>query len=129
MTLSETEQGFFFAALGQLDPALRPIFAERVARFLGAHPDPGPGDVDRAGRQALVGLWVPPESIELRAPPRWDRDVPGGSSGLQNGPGEGGGFVIPALSRAVCCGLGTAKLPAIVVFCLVASPGLAALGR
>jgi hypothetical protein len=54
---------------GAAEPDLRPVFAERVSAILGAHPDPGPGDVDRAVRQALVGLWTPPESIELRAGP------------------------------------------------------------
>ncbi len=38
MTLPETEVGFYFAAVAQLEPALRPVFAERVARFCGAHP-------------------------------------------------------------------------------------------
>jgi hypothetical protein len=77
MTLPEAELSFYFAAAAQLAPELRPVFAERVAAILGAHPDPGPDDVDRAVRQALVGLWIPPESIELRAAPRWDRDTPG----------------------------------------------------
>jgi hypothetical protein len=49
------------------------IIVERVAGSLGAHPDPGPGDVDRAVRQALAGLWVPPAIAE---PPRWSRDTP-----------------------------------------------------
>jgi hypothetical protein len=74
MTLPEAELSFYFAAAGQLDPALRPVFAERVSQTLGAHPDPGPGDIDRAVRQALVGLWVPPETAD---PPRWDRATPG----------------------------------------------------
>ena len=77
MTLPESELSFYFAALAQLEPALRPVFAERVAQTLGAHPDPGPGDVDRAVRAALVGLWVPPESIEIRSAPRWDHNTPG----------------------------------------------------
>jgi hypothetical protein len=76
MTLLEAELSFYFAAAGQLEPTLRSVFTERVAGILGAHPDPGPGDVDRAVRQALVGLWAPPESIELRAGPRWDRNAP-----------------------------------------------------
>jgi len=76
MTLPEPELSFFFAAAAQLEPALRPVFAERVARILGAHRDPGPGDVDRAVRQALVGLWVPPAIEQLRAASRWDRDTP-----------------------------------------------------
>jgi hypothetical protein len=73
MTLPEAELSFFFAAAAQLEPDLRPVFAERVSAILGAHPDPG---LDRAVRQALVGLWTPPESIELRAGPRWDRNAP-----------------------------------------------------
>jgi hypothetical protein len=40
--------------------------------ILQSHADPGPGDVDRAVRQALIGLWVPPGETELR-PPRWHR--------------------------------------------------------
>lgn len=60
MTLPEAELSFYLAAVAQLEPTLRPVFAERVAQILGAHPDPGPGDVDRAVRQALVGLWIPP---------------------------------------------------------------------
>jgi hypothetical protein len=75
VTLPETELSFYLAAIAQLEPALRPVFAERVAQILGAHPDPGPGDADRAVRQALVGLWIPPVLTELR-PSRWDRDAP-----------------------------------------------------
>jgi hypothetical protein len=73
MTLPADEQAFFFAALAQLELSQRPVFAERVAAILGAHPDPGPGDCDRAVRAALVGLWVPPAVGELRTPPRWAR--------------------------------------------------------
>ena len=54
MTLPEVERAFFFAALAQLEPTLRPVFAARVGQILGARPDPGPGDVDRAVRTALV---------------------------------------------------------------------------
>ena len=60
MTLPEAELSFYFAAAAQLEPALRPAFAERVATILQSQADPGPGDVDRAVRQALIGLWVPP---------------------------------------------------------------------
>ena len=56
MTLPEAELSFYFAALAQLELARRPVFTERMTRLLGAHPNPGPGDVDRAVRQALVGL-------------------------------------------------------------------------
>ena len=66
MTLPEAELSFYFAAIAQLDPDRRSVFAERVAQILGAHPDPGPGDVDRAVRQALFGLWTPPAIEELR---------------------------------------------------------------
>ena len=48
MTLPEAERSFYFATLAQLEPARRPVFTERVTRLLGAHPNPGPGDVDRA---------------------------------------------------------------------------------
>ena len=48
VTLPEAELSFYFAALAQLEPARRPVFTERVTRLLGAHPNPGPGDVDRA---------------------------------------------------------------------------------
>ena len=48
MTLPEAELSFYFAALAQLEPARRPVFTERVTRLLGAHPNPGPGDVGRA---------------------------------------------------------------------------------
>ena len=73
MTLPDAELSFYFAALAQLEPALRPLFAERVAQILGAHR----GDVDSAVRAALVGLWVPPAIEEVRAVPRWDRNTPG----------------------------------------------------
>jgi hypothetical protein len=78
MILPEEELSFYFAALAQLEPELRPIFVERVAATLGAYPhcDVGPGDVDRAIRSALVGLWTPPPITELQKPSRWDRDVP-----------------------------------------------------
>jgi hypothetical protein len=76
MTLPEAELSFYCAAVAQLEPALRPVFVERVAQILGAHSDPSPGDVDRAIRQALVGLWVPPAVAEVRTPARWSRNTP-----------------------------------------------------
>jgi hypothetical protein len=76
MTLPEAELSFFFAALAQLAPDMRPVFAERVARRLSAHPDPGPGDVDRAVRAALVRLWTPPEGEELQRVGRWSSAAP-----------------------------------------------------
>jgi hypothetical protein len=74
--LPEVELSFVLAAERQLVPDLRVIFVERVARSLGAHPDPGPGDVDRAVRQALAELWTPPPIEQVRVPPRWHRDSP-----------------------------------------------------
>jgi hypothetical protein len=47
-----------------------------MVEHLRALADPGVGDVDRALRAALVGLWVPPEIEETRVPPRWSRDTP-----------------------------------------------------
>ena len=76
MTLPEAELSFYFAAAEQLEAALRPAFTERVVTILQSHADPGPGDVDRAIRSALIGLWTPPEETELR-PPRWHRVTPG----------------------------------------------------
>jgi hypothetical protein len=73
MTLPEEEVCFFFWAVQQLAPAVRQEFVERVAQSLGAHPAPGPGDVDRAIRQALVGLWIPPAIEEVKSSSRWDR--------------------------------------------------------
>ena len=66
MTLPEAELNFYFAAAAQLEPALRPAFTERVVTILQSHADPGPGDVNRVVRQALIGLWVPPDETELR---------------------------------------------------------------
>lgn len=76
LRLPDDDVSFFWAVVAQLDPELRPVFAERVAQVLGAHPDPDCGDVDRAVRQALDGLWVPPPFEELRVPPRWSRVTP-----------------------------------------------------
>jgi hypothetical protein len=79
MTLPEEECAFYFAAMAQLDPDRRALFAERVANILGAYSpfcEPGPGDVDRAIRQALVGLWIPPAIEEVKASSRWDRAAP-----------------------------------------------------
>jgi hypothetical protein len=73
MTLPDVERTFFFHVLAQLSPDVRPAFTARVVAQLQAHPDPGPGDVDRAVRRALVGLWTPPPSEEMRVPSRWAR--------------------------------------------------------
>ena len=72
MTLPEAELSFYFAALAQLEPARRPVFTERVTRLLGAHPNPGPGDVGRAVRlvEDAAGNRGIPEA------PRWDRATP-----------------------------------------------------
>ena len=84
MTLPEAELSFYFAALTQLEPARRPVFTERVTRLLGAHPNPGAGDVDRAVRQALVGLWTAPAIEKFQRPPRWDRALRWRSSGFRS---------------------------------------------
>ena len=76
MTLPEAELSLYFAAAAQLEPALRPAFAERVATILQSQPDPGPGDVDRAVR-ALIGLWVPPLVEEVKNASRWNRPTLG----------------------------------------------------
>jgi hypothetical protein len=76
VTLPGDEQAFLCHALAQLEPDVRPVFTVRMVEHLQAHADPGPGDVDRALRAALVGLWVPPEIEETRVPPRWSRDTP-----------------------------------------------------
>jgi hypothetical protein len=76
MTLPEEECAFFWAAMAQLEPGVRPIFAERVSAILAAHPAPDCGDVDRAVRAALIGLWVPPFDLEVPRPSRWQRAVP-----------------------------------------------------
>jgi chloramphenicol 3-O-phosphotransferase len=77
VTLPGDEQAFLCHALAQLSPDVRPVFTTRLVEHLQVIADPGPGDVDRALRAALVGLWVPPETIELRAVSRRDRDAPG----------------------------------------------------
>jgi hypothetical protein len=67
------EQAFLCNALAQLEPDVRPVFTARMVEYLQALADPGVGDVDRAIRTALVGLWTPPAIAE---PPRWSRDTP-----------------------------------------------------
>jgi hypothetical protein len=73
LRLPDAEVAFFWWAMEQVVPPLRAIFAERVVSGLGAHPDPGPGDVDRAIRAALVGLWIPPLFTEGKVPPKWSQ--------------------------------------------------------
>ena len=75
MILPQDEQAFLCQALAQLAPDVRPVFTARMAEHLQAHADPGPGDVDRALRAALFGLWTPPEIAGLRGS-RWDREAP-----------------------------------------------------
>jgi hypothetical protein len=73
VTLPEDEQAFLCNALAQLEPDISPVFTARMVEHLRALADPGVGDVDRALRAALAGLWVPPVIDE---PPRWSRDTP-----------------------------------------------------
>jgi hypothetical protein len=75
VTLPDIERACLCNVLAQLPPDLRPVFVERVAQALSTHLDPGPGDIDRALRAALFGLWTPPAITELR-PSRWDRAAP-----------------------------------------------------
>jgi hypothetical protein len=76
MILPADEQAFLCHALAQLESDVRPVFTTRMVEHLRALADPGVGDVDRALRAALVGLWVPPAIEETRVPPRWSRDTP-----------------------------------------------------
>ena len=74
-SLPDADESFFYAALHQLDPAVRPTFIARVAAIISTFPDPGPGDVDRAIRAALTGLWTPPpDNLEQLEPRRRPRD-------------------------------------------------------
>jgi hypothetical protein len=75
VTLPEAELSFVLAAEHQLEPDAREVFATRMVEHLQAHADPGPGDVDRALRAALVGLWTPPELDGFRGS-RWDCETP-----------------------------------------------------
>ena len=68
MTLPGDEQAFLCHALAQLAPDVREVFTARMVEHLQALADPGVGDVDRALRAALVGLWTPPDIAEWR---RW----------------------------------------------------------
>jgi hypothetical protein len=76
VTLPGDEQAFLCHALAQLEPDVRPVFAARMVEHLRAIAKPGPGDVDRALRAALVGLWTPPAIETTRVPSRWSRDTP-----------------------------------------------------
>jgi hypothetical protein len=76
MNLPEEELCFFFWAVQQLAPAVRQEFVDRVVQTLGAHRDPGPGDFDRAIREGILGLWIPPAIEEVRGVTRWDQAKP-----------------------------------------------------
>jgi hypothetical protein len=75
MTLPGDEQAFLCNALAQLAPDVRPVFTARMVEHLQALTDPGVGDVDRALRAALVGLWTPPE-LDGQRGSRWDSATP-----------------------------------------------------
>jgi hypothetical protein len=107
VTLPEAELSFHFAAAAQLKPVLRPAFTERVATIFQSHADPGPGDVDRAVRQALIGLWISAQETELR-PARWHRVTPG-FSGHRNGPDRWSGSLL-GLVRSCEMGSLSAKI-------------------
>ena len=76
MTLPGDEQAFLCHALAQLAPDVREVFTARMVEHLQALADPGVGDVDRALRAALVGLWTPPDTAECRRG-YWDCEAPG----------------------------------------------------
>jgi hypothetical protein len=70
--IDATDYSFIAAAADQLHPTQRPVFAERVRALLQDIPDPGPGDIDRAVRAALRGIWAPAlENPGQRS--RWSR--------------------------------------------------------
>jgi hypothetical protein len=74
--LPEEECAFYFAALGQIEPEQRLEFMARVTGFLDALSpfcEPGPGDIDRAIRQAFAALWTPPPDAERKVVGRWHR--------------------------------------------------------
>jgi hypothetical protein len=60
IAIPEDDYSFVAAVLRQLHPVHRPVFSARVYDLLQALPDPGPGDIDRAVRMALRGIWNPP---------------------------------------------------------------------
>jgi hypothetical protein len=57
--IGDADYSFIAAAARQLHPVQRPVFAERVHALLQDIAEPGPGDVDRAVRKALQGIWEP----------------------------------------------------------------------
>ena len=59
IAIPEDDYSFVAAVLRQLHPVHRPVFSARVIDLLQALPDPGPGDIDRAVRMALRGIWEP----------------------------------------------------------------------
>ena len=76
VTLPGDEQAFLCHALAQLAPDVREVFTARMVEHLQALADPGVGDVDRALRAALVGLWIPPDITEWRRSD-WDCETLG----------------------------------------------------
>jgi hypothetical protein len=74
--LEAADVSFYWAAMAQLEPGQRAAFVERVTRNLGSHPDPGPGDVDRAVRVAMADLWTPLPDDTARGVSRWAGSAP-----------------------------------------------------
>ena len=66
MTLPEAELSFYLLHWRSL--SRRAGLPERVTRLLGAHPHPGPGDVDRAVRQAWWACGRRRQSRNSRGP-------------------------------------------------------------
>jgi hypothetical protein len=69
--ISDDDLRFILAAERQLYPVQRAQFEARVREILSGVASPGSGDVNRAVRTALQGLWDPPIGRDL--PSRWSR--------------------------------------------------------
>jgi hypothetical protein len=74
--IDEADYAFIAAAARQLHPTQRPVFATRVHALLQNILEPGPGDVDRAVRMALRGIWDPPELEKQRDIEKMHRGKP-----------------------------------------------------
>jgi hypothetical protein len=70
ITIPDADYSFVAAVIRQLHPVHRPVIAQRVYEALADICEPGPGDVDRAVRVALKGIWEPAPD---RQPSRWSR--------------------------------------------------------
>jgi hypothetical protein len=69
--IDEADYAFIAAAARQLAPDQRPVFAARVYALLQNIFEPGPGDIDRAVRTALKGLWDAPDLGAAGGTSKW----------------------------------------------------------